>query len=71
MKDSDLQKLENDWQTHPCLRKYACKNINELAEYVKATHKFLMSDDSMIMGYLYQKQVAHNNKLKEELKQCQ
>lgn len=67
----DLQRLKHDWENHPCLQKYACKDVEQLAEMLEQCHHRLMSDDGLNAGYLYQRQVEMNNKLKKELRECQ
>lgn len=67
----DLTQLAADWREHPCLRIYACSSVEQLAEMLEKHHHYLMSDDALCSGYLYQKQVEINRKLKQELKECQ
>lgn len=52
------------------MRRYACKSVEELAKMLENSHYYLMSDEGLNHGYLYQKQVEMNNKLKEELREC-
>lgn len=66
-----MTKLSFEWQNHPCLSKVACRDVQQLTEYLQKVHYSLKRDDAGVIGYLYQKQIEMNNNLKEELKLCQ
>jgi hypothetical protein len=66
----DLKALKQDWDTHPCLRYIACKNVQELSEYLEKIHKSLIGDEGLASAYLYQKQIERNIQLRKELEEC-
>ena len=52
-----MEKLGRDWKTEPTLRIAAFENVEDLAQQLLQTHKWLMGDGSGLVGYLYQQQV--------------
>jgi hypothetical protein len=68
---STNSKLEQDWKTHPCLRFYAFSTVDELESHLRGCHETLIGDMGMAYGYLYQKQIERNKKLRKELEKCQ
>lgn len=63
----DLEKLRRDWETDPTLKECAFDRVEELAEHLVKTHKFLMGPRSGALGYLYQAQVRRVRELTKEL----
>lgn len=59
--------LEFDLKNHPCLRAGHFGSYKEAEDALRAAHGYLMSENAQLFGYLYQKQVEVNRKLKLEL----
>lgn len=62
----DLAKLKQDWQSDPCLGIAAFDTVEELSEQLLKTHRFLMSDQAGLVGYLYQQQTRRLREAQKE-----
>ncbi len=63
----DLEKLKHDWANDPTLKHAAYDRVEQLAVDLVKAHKFMMSPDAMLVGYLYQAQVKRVRDLTREL----
>lgn len=61
--------LSDDLTSHPNLRLISDTDVGELEKQLRGLHKYLMGGDSLLIGYLYQKQVAQVRTLKQQLEE--
>lgn len=63
----DLEKLRRDQVEDPALQDCSYGTVEELAEFLTAAHKYLVSEKAGPLAYLYRNQIARVRELQKEL----
>ena len=64
----DTEKLAQEWKTDPRLKHAAYDTVEQLAEKLLEVHRFLLSPDGGLAGYLYEKQTKRAREVRNESK---
>ena len=62
------EELEYEWRNNPQLKKAALQNIGELRAALIEAHKFLISDEGRIFGFLYKQALKRGKDANNQIK---